>query len=531
MNRKQESMLLLLKEFDEICRSNDITYTLSAGTMLGTVRHRGFIPWDDDADVMITKANFDKLKLFFEKHTIENRAFVHRWNNDKYPMIIARYYATENTGLQRAVAWDYMPAGQYIDVIIMIPLPVEPKKKDRIMKRIMLYVELNNEFYTDNPRRGTRFTYQYMFWNFLKRILGKGRVLRWFERSIFSCSDETRCREYMISHGIGSVVTFLKEHISNPVYVDFEDTKLPVPEKYMELFWYGYGSSWRIMPPVSERGLHQLYDDFNRPYQIYVSDYMRFIDQKHVFRAMKKYKDYAVIQGEKGRKINGKLRYWMVQHYALEIRKRIQQEHLDLDQLVCQEQYRTIDQIFEKYYNFQLSKITRHWQIFIALEDDLLAHACRNLIYYKGAYYHAKYILGLRQREAKPMTPALTSLKEVIEQIEALYYALDFQSRDEARKRIDECDEREYRIDFVLADLRLRSETLAQKQDYEELVHLAKRMIRRFPDSWDIYKYVADGYLGLGKKEEAAEIYDIVETMTANGETRLDIVDRKSRFS
>ena len=53
--------LMLLDEFDRVCTANDIPYTLDSGTMLGALRHRGLIPWDDDADIAMTREAYNKL--------------------------------------------------------------------------------------------------------------------------------------------------------------------------------------------------------------------------------------------------------------------------------------------------------------------------------------------------------------------------------------------------------------------------------------------------------------------------------------
>ena len=59
MGRVHGANLKILKEIDRICRKYNIKYMLDAGTLIGAVRHNGFIPWDDDADVAFTRNQYD----------------------------------------------------------------------------------------------------------------------------------------------------------------------------------------------------------------------------------------------------------------------------------------------------------------------------------------------------------------------------------------------------------------------------------------------------------------------------------------
>lgn len=56
----QKALLVLLKEFHAFCQAHQIVYSLDSGTLLGAIRHQGFIPWDDDIDVIMDRTNFEK---------------------------------------------------------------------------------------------------------------------------------------------------------------------------------------------------------------------------------------------------------------------------------------------------------------------------------------------------------------------------------------------------------------------------------------------------------------------------------------
>lgn len=81
----QKNLLVLLKEIRRICEKYDIEYFLEAGTLIGAIRHNGFIPWDDDCDVSMTVPNYKKfLKIcenelgpeFFCRHIRQTKTII-----------------------------------------------------------------------------------------------------------------------------------------------------------------------------------------------------------------------------------------------------------------------------------------------------------------------------------------------------------------------------------------------------------------------------------------------------------------------
>ena len=116
-NAHQALLLSMLKDFDRVCREYQIPYTLFSGTALGAVRHRGFIPWDDDIDVMMLRRDYER--FFFEAAGAfdPEKYYVQQEYTDHWPMHFSKLRRNGTTCIEKYhVRDEKMHQGVYIDI-------------------------------------------------------------------------------------------------------------------------------------------------------------------------------------------------------------------------------------------------------------------------------------------------------------------------------------------------------------------------------------------------------------------------------
>ena len=136
--------LEVLDKFVSICEKNNIKYFLAYGTLLGAVRHKGFIPWDDDIDVYLKPEDYYKFKEVM-KNNPEDGYFYQSLETEKYYSMTFSKLRMDNTCvIEKKLKREKIHNGIYIDIFPLLPYPDDKNEQKNFfnnMKIINLLIE------------------------------------------------------------------------------------------------------------------------------------------------------------------------------------------------------------------------------------------------------------------------------------------------------------------------------------------------------------------------------------------------------
>ena len=244
----------LLKTFSALCEKHNIKFQIFAGTLLGAVRHKGFIPWDDDLDVCMDRANFEKL-LNIPKSEIHFPYFLQTAFTDrKFFCPYARFRNSETTAVITGHEDNDYNCGIYIDVFVLDGL-VYSQWLQRIQFLFldliqMIISELSSK--AKPPKTIVSATLRMM--HPLLRIFGKERFFclhqwasSWFNKWGDRISPITHGRSFANKYWMR------KEDFSKTAMLPFENYLVPATANFEQVLSHIYGD-YMTLPPQSERG-------------------------------------------------------------------------------------------------------------------------------------------------------------------------------------------------------------------------------------------------------------------------------------
>lgn len=264
INHIKEVELLILKDFVEICDKNDIEYYLIYGTHIGAIRHEGFIPWDDDIDIMMFREDYEKFLKVMEEHPNEKYTiFDSRYNNEYF----FQFGRMSLNGTYWAEYWDSQVSfklGIHIDLFILDNLPNNKIKRWLFIQRCYYLTRLYSisVLTFDNYSKILNLAL-----NLTHNILKAFRLSpKYFQKKLYNVFTKynSNSGEYVTDLTLMERVYFKRTDYKPPKKALFENMKLNIPNDDYNTLTPIYGDYMQL-PPEEERVNHVLNEiDFGK---------------------------------------------------------------------------------------------------------------------------------------------------------------------------------------------------------------------------------------------------------------------------
>lgn len=277
-NRYREVLLQTMKAFISFCKEHQITYYACGGTAIGAVRHRGMIPWDDDIDVYMDRANYNRfISLWASLQSKYPDYEVVCLGDDGYYLPLTKF-ADKRTTVWETPEYPFI-FGVYVDIF---PLDFTSgsfqeiaTRADLYRRTIQLYI-LGQEHY--NWRLFKDRLAQHGILRGLPKVLYHMCYCRPFRRSIWARAE--RQLKEMLSFsgdkGICYGIEYTREHeifpkdwFAEPVELPFEDFSISMPRDYHAYLSQQYGDYMKLPPESQRYSVHGRYFiDLDRRWEI-----------------------------------------------------------------------------------------------------------------------------------------------------------------------------------------------------------------------------------------------------------------------
>ena len=230
MNRLQQKILDLLKNFISICQKNGLTYFLVCGSALGAVKYKGFIPWDDDIDVGMPRKDYD---IFVNKaqELLPENIFLQNYRTDKeFPHVFSKLRDSSTTLIEKGVAHLNMHHGIYIDVFPIDGYPQDKNEQKNLNKKKKFLTW--KQYCALKDKSNWKVRLRNPFFRLLGYHKRTTKTLATMEALI--SQYDTEKSEVWCNHGNwGGMLEYApKWHYGKGIQAEFEGVKVIIPENY-----------------------------------------------------------------------------------------------------------------------------------------------------------------------------------------------------------------------------------------------------------------------------------------------------------
>lgn len=255
----QQRELNILKAFHDFCEENALRYFLAYGTLLGAVRHKGFIPWDNDIDVLMPRPDYERLIHLTKIKGIADDLYVLHYTNDpKYHYTCIRICDKKTSVYVPYIREQPSKMGLWVDIFPLdgFPSNIFIKHLQRFLVGFY-WILFKADVYDCRPENSKTFLHL-----FIKKILitlfpNRNNLHNYVIDKISQWKTYNEATEVGLVFGKTGRFMISKNDLSQLILMQFEQYSFYVPEKYDYLLkkWYG---NYMVLPKIEDRQTHDI---------------------------------------------------------------------------------------------------------------------------------------------------------------------------------------------------------------------------------------------------------------------------------
>lgn len=240
----------ILKKTAEYCKKNSIMYYLSYGTLLGAVRHRGFIPWDDDIDIVMPRASYNKFLEKFNERRKDDLRLISVHNTEGYYLAFAK--VVDTSLIVREKISGSINIGPYIDIFPLDNLGNSQEEAMKLLSKVGFYCNIlkskNNKWHKNRTIINNIKAMVASFYPLSKKKLIK-------KINQLSLNYDGKTTKYIGNANMqnyGNREILFADWYRSTTMLEFEGEPFPAPIGYHKILLQLYGDYMQL-PPIEEQ--------------------------------------------------------------------------------------------------------------------------------------------------------------------------------------------------------------------------------------------------------------------------------------